>query len=145
MTTQQSLTYNESSFGYLFDGQPRSGLLDNQPTQWAITVHESAQNPNNVVLDASWYNDPIRRRSKAIITTWQAISGNIQNGIEIPSIITVEDFTPVGETWNIQYFVIWGINNSIPFSIYTGEFDSVITIAPTVNAEILRFTSLSIS
>lgn len=131
-----------SYFGFIFGAQTATSVLANQPDEWAITIHEAANDPNGTNLDSTWYTDPLIRRSKAIISSWDAISGNFTNGVEIPAQIGMEDYVPQGDTWNIDHYIIWGLDSGTPYPIFTGSFGATIVLT---SLQVLLIDTLTIS
>lgn len=129
-----------SSFNkYFFSTLPEDSLFVNRPYKWAITVHDTNNNPNGITLNNNWYSDPNRRKSIAVVTQWSGLNGDFKNGITNSSIISF-DYVPTGQTWVLNHYILWAISNiedvDTFFPIYTGSFANSITLT---ELQILQF------
>lgn len=127
----ESISFLSSFNKYIFSSQPVDNLFLSRPYKWAVSVHDSVNNPTGAVLDNSWYSDPAKRKSIAAVTQWVGLNGDFKDGISNNSIISF-DYVPTGQTWILNYYIVWGISEvggvDTFYPIYTGTFPSPITL-----------------
>lgn len=102
---------------YLFSSSAIPNIFANRPTKWGITIHDASNNPATTTVDSTWWTNTAKRKSAVFITAWSAISGLYKNGVQNTNAITF-DYVPVGETWTVTNYIVWGVYGSTGSETY---------------------------
>lgn len=135
----ESVNFLRAFNQFIFTNQPSNGLFETRPYKWAISIHDTNNDPTGVELDDTWYSDSAKRKSIAVVSSWSDYNTDFSNGITNNSLISF-DYVPTGESWNIAYYILWGIAevNNVDqfFPIYVGTFNPVINLT---QLQVLQF------
>lgn len=140
MAADKSSAFSEHFHSYIFGGNAAAGVFAIQPYTWAISIHETGNDPTSSEITSDWYYNSQFRKSVAAVTGWQAVSGDFSNGCSNQNTVSF-DYVPTSQTWNIVYFIVWAISDDngtdIVNPIYAGQFPSTITLG---ELQVLQFS-----
>jgi hypothetical protein len=126
----KTINYKRALLSHTFSNGPiEEPFSYGKPTKCWVTLHESVTNPSiQTTIPTSWFTDTNNYKTKVDVSSWSPVDGDYSLGAKIATNLPFE-YVPVGETWNIKYYIIWGdYGNDIVFPLYYGTFTTTVVM-----------------